>query len=270
MRPQGALVLHCALLLAACGQGEKKPIVLATTTSTQDSGLLDVLVPEFEKASRYRVKVIAVGTGEALKMGERGDADVLLVHAPKSEEDYMKQGFGGQRKAVMHNDFVLLGPASDPAGAKGGAIANAFAKIAEAKVTFVSRADRSGTHRKEQELWAAAKLTPAGQWYVEAGQGMGECLKIASEKKAYILSDRGTYLALKPTLALATLVEGDAKLFNPYHVITVNAQKHPKANSQGAQAFVEFLTGAAAQGIIREFGRARYGQPLFAPDAATH
>jgi len=269
MRPLASLALCCALLIAACDRGEKKPVILATTTSTQDSGLLDALVPEFEKASGYRIKVVAVGTGEALRMGERGDADVLLVHAPKSEEEFMRQGFGGERKAAMHNDFVLLGPAADPAGANGSAIAGAFARIASGKARFVSRADGSGTHQKELALWAEAGVKPGGGWYVEAGQGMGECLRIASEKDAYILADRGTWLALQHTLALAALVEGDPKLSNPYHVITVNARKHPRVNSQGAQAFVDFITGATAQGIIREFGRSKYGQPLFVPDALT-
>jgi tungstate transport system substrate-binding protein len=262
-------MLVCAVLIAACDRGDRKPLILATTTSTQDSGLLDALIPEFERACGYKTKVVAVGTGEALKMGERGDADVLLVHAPKSEEEFMRQGFGAERRPVMHNDFVLLGPPADPAKVKGTAVADAFRKIAAEKAPFVSRADRSGTHKKELDLWAAADLKPSGRWYVEAGQGMGECLKIASEKSAYILADRGTYLALKDTLALAVLVEGDTRLLNPYHVITVSPQKHPGGNSQGAQAFMEFITGAKAQGIIKEFGKAKFGQPLFVPDATT-
>ena len=263
------ILLASVLLLAACGQSGKKPLILATTTSTQDTGLLDALVPAFEKDSGYKVKVVAVGTGEALRMGERGDADVLLVHAPALEEQFMVQGFGGERAPVMHNDFVLLGPAADPAGVKGSSAADALRKIEAAKAPFVSRADRSGTHKKELDLWSAAKVKPSGAWYIEAGQGMGECLQIAGEKVAYILADRGTYLVMRGRLALDVLVEGDKALLNPYHVITVSPKKHPEVNSDGARSFLEFITGARAQQLIRDFGKEQCGQPLFVPDAAA-
>jgi len=259
--------LACALLLAACDKGERRPVILATTTSTYDTGLLDALLPEFERASGFSVKVIAVGTGEALRMGERGDADVLLVHAPEAEEEFMRRGFGSERKAVMHNDFVLLGPPADPAGVKGSDTAAALSRIAAARAQFVSRADASGTHKKELALWAGAGVKPGGSWYIEAGQGMGACLRIATEKQAYILADRGTWLALQGTLDLAVVVEGDPKLFNPYHVITVSQRAHPRVNADGARAFMDFITGAKARALIGEFGKAKYGQPLFVPDA---
>lgn len=245
----------------------KREIILATTTSTQDSGLLDVLLPEFEKETGYKVKVVAVGTGEALKMGERGDADVLLVHAPDSEEEFMERGFGKERRKVMHNDFVLLGPADDPAGVKGLSVVEAFKKVAKKKAPFVSRADNSGTHKKEIKIWALAAIMPSGHWYIQTGQGMGASLKMASEKRAYILSDRGTYLAMKKNLDLEVLVEGEKLLFNPYHVITVNPKKNPKVNYEGAKAFMSFITEGEAQRIIKDFGKEEYGEPIFTPDA---
>lgn len=253
---------------SACRSGEERsPLILATTTSTQDTGLLDVLIPEFEKTQPYQVKVIAVGTGEALRMGERGDADVLLVHAPEAEKAFMDRGLGKTRKPVMHNDFVLLGPASDPAQVKGTDAVAAFKKIAEAKASFVSRADQSGTHKKELTLWKEAGIKPNGPWYIEAGQGMGECLRIAHEKNAYILADRGTWLAFQKKLALTLLVEGDPKLQNPYHVIVVNPEVHPRVNVQGAEAFVQFITSPPIQQMIHQFGQTEYGEPLFVPDA---
>ena len=245
-----------------------KEIILATTTSTQDSGLLDVLIPAFEKQSGYTVKTVAVGTGQALKMGEEGNADVLLVHAPSSEKTYMEGGFGAERFLVMHNDFIFVGPADDPAGVKGMTSAvDALKKIAAAAAPFVSRGDDSGTNKAELALWKKAEITPEGNWYIESGQGMGATLKIASEKKAYTLSDRATYLANKEGLGLDILVEGDNALLNVYHVITVNPAKWPKVNNQGARAFAQFLISPETQKMIGEFGVDKFGQALFTPDA---
>lgn len=264
----GMLVALLVGPLAGCQAQEAQPtLILATTTSTYDTGLLDVLAAEFERSTGYRVKIIAVGTGEALRLGQQGDADVLLVHAPEAEERFMAQGFGKTRKPVMHNDFVLLGPEADPAALKGLDIVAAFKKIAQAQTLFVSRGDNSGTHQKELALWKAVGIKPKGSWYIEAGQGMAECLRIAHEKRAYILADRGTWLALRKQLALVVLVEGDPKLQNPYHVITVNPQGHPRVNFQGAEAFSAFITSPAVQQMIRQFGQAEHGQPLFIPNA---
>lgn len=245
-----------------------KDLILATTTSTRDSGLLDVLVPIFEQQTGYVVKVIAVGTGEALKMGEEGNADVLLVHAPASEKELMDKGFGKERFLVMHNDFIFVGPAADPAGIQGAATAvEAMKKIAEAKALFISRGDDSGTHKMELKLWKAAEVTPEGDWYQETGQGMGATLTITCEKAGYTLTDRATYLATKDSLSLALLVEGDPALLNVYHVITVNPEKWPKVNYDGAIAFSKFLTDPAIQAMIGEFGVDKFGESLFYPDA---
>lgn len=245
-------------------------IILATTTSTQDSGLLDELLPVFQTASGYNVKVVAVGTGQALKMGEEGNADVLLVHAPASEKTFMENGFGSERTLVMHNDFIIVGPKDDPAGIKGmtGTV-DALKKIAESKSTFVSRGDDSGTHKMELSLWKKAELAPAetDAWYLQSGQGMGATLKIAAEKTGYTLTDRATYLANKDTLGLDVLLEGDAALLNIYHVIIVNPEKWPKTNVDGAKAFAAFLVSAEGQALIGKFGTEKYGQPLFTPDA---
>lgn len=243
-------------------------LILATTTSTQDSGLLDVLVPMFEEQTGYTVKTVAVGTGEALKMGEEGNADVLLVHAPSSEVTYMDGGNGKDRFLVMHNDFIIVGPASDPAGIKDLGPKEAFAAIYKAGAPFVSRGDDSGTHKKELDFWKKAELNPAGQaWYIETGQGMGASLTVASEKEAYILTDRATYLANKDNLKLDILLEGNKALLNVYHVITVNPDKWPKVNYEGALAFAKFVTDPATQKVIGEFGTEKFGQPLFFPDA---
>lgn len=243
-------------------------LILATTTSTRDSGLLDVLLPEFEKQTGYKVKMVAVGTGAALAMGEEGNADVLLVHAPSSEEELMAKGFGSERDLIMHNDFIIVGPKEDPAGIMGmDNAAEAFKKIAEAKAPFVSRADDSGTNKKELAIWKADSITPEGDWYIQSGQGMGDTLRIASEKFAYTLTDRATYLALKSTIESELLVEGDAVLLNIYHVIVVNPDKWPKVNVEGAKAFANFLTSPETQKMIGEFGVAEYGAPLFFPDA---
>lgn len=244
-------------------------LILATTTSTQDSGLLDVLIPLFEAQTGYTVQTVAVGTGAALKMGEEGNADVMLVHAPSSEVALMEAGWGRERFLVMHNDFVIVGPSSDPAGIKGSATAgDAFQKIADAGANFVTRGDDSGTNKMEISLWDKTMTDPKGQsWYVESGQGMGATLTIASEKSGYTLTDRATFLANKANLQLEILVEGDASLLNVYHVITIDPAKWPKVNYDGAVAFMNFMIDPATQAVIASFGVDKYGQPLFYPDA---
>jgi tungstate transport system substrate-binding protein len=244
-------------------------LILATTTSTADTGLLDYLLPIFEKKYNVKVKPIAVGTGEAIGMGERGEADVLLVHARAKEDAFMAAGNGSVRKDVMYNDFVLIGPESDPAGAKGLSPAKAFAAIAIAKAPFVNRGDASGTDTKEKGIWKNAAITPAGDWYIVTGQGMGESVKIAEEKQAYILIDRGTYLALKKTLTLEIIVEGQKELFNPYGVIIVNPAKFTRVNDKDATKFVDWIVSDEVQKLIGEFGKDKYGQALFTPSAAT-
>ena len=246
----------------------KENLILATTTSTQDSGLLDVLVPAFERATGYVAKTVAVGSGQAMTMGKECNADVLLVHSPAAEAEFMDAGSGVDRRLVMHNDFVIVGPASDPAEIKGTAkAADALANIAAAKATFVSRADKSGTNSKELALWKAANITPKGTWYLESGQGMGATLQITSEKGGYTITDRATYLATKDSLSLDILVEGEAGLLNVYHVISVNPAKCPSVNATGPGAFADFLTSADGQAMIGEFGKDKYGQSLFVPDA---
>jgi tungstate transport system substrate-binding protein len=239
-------------------------LVLATTTSTQDSGLLDTLVPDYEAGSRCRVKTVAVGSGEALALGADGNADVLLVHSPAAEQQYMAQGHGLTRAAVMHNDFVLLGPSNDPAhAARAGDTAKAFAAIAAAHAPFASRADESGTNAKELTLWARAGVKTTGGWYLRTGQGMGETLTIASQKQAYTLSDRGTYLATR-NLDLRIVSEGQQELFNPYHVIVV---RHAGTNVGCARQFDQWIVSGPTQQEIGRFGVKRYGQRLFVPDA---
>ncbi len=276
LRPWTALILAFVMIMAACTPAapaapaapENPELILATTTSTRDSGLLDVLLPVFQEKSGYQVKMVAVGSGQALKMGEEGNADVLLVHAPAAEKELMDKGFGKERLLVMHNDFIFVGPKEDPAGVKGmKAPADVLKKIADTKAVFVSRGDDSGTHKMELNLWKAAGITPEGDWYLQSGQGMGETLRIASEKAGYTLTDRATYLAQKDTLELEILVEGDASLLNIYHVITVNPEKWPKVNVDGAKAFADFLVAADTQKMISEFGVEKYGQPLFFADA---
>lgn len=243
-------------------------LILATTTSTQDSGLLDTLVPLFEQQTGYKVKVIAVGTGQALTMGERGEADVLLVHAPDSEKQFIAAGHGAERQLVMHNDFIVVGPPEDPAGIRNErSAAAALSRLAQKASPFVSRGDNSGTHQLEQKLWTAASIQPKGDWYLESGQGMGATLNIASDKGAYTISDRGTYLAQKKNLRLDILVQGDRGLLNVYSVITVNPNKSSKLNYPGAQTFARFLLEPATQQVIARFGRDKYGEPLFFPDA---
>ncbi|MBV5341874.1 MAG: substrate-binding domain-containing protein [Deltaproteobacteria bacterium] len=245
-----------------------KSVILATTTSTQDSGLLDVLVPIFEKESGYLVKTIAVGSGQAMKMGEKGEADVLLVHSPAAEKKFMADGFGVTRRLVMHNDFIIVGPPSDPAKIKGASAVDALKRIAKTGAIFVSRGDNSGTHAKEKGLWKGAAINPDGQkWYQQTGIGMGQSLNVAAEKKGYILTDRATYLALNKGLGLIILNEGDSKLLNVYHVIELNAVKWPKVNSQGGKAFADFMVAKTTQAVIGRFGVEKFGAPLFFPDA---
>ncbi|OPY86794.1 MAG: PBP superfamily domain protein [Smithella sp. PtaU1.Bin162] len=248
---------------------QQKNIILATTTSTQDSGLLDELIPVFEKETGYFVKTIAVGSGQAMTMGQKGEADVLLVHSPDAEKKFIDAGYGVNRRLVMHNDFIVIGPGTDPAKIKGiKSSAEALKLIAHANALFLSRSDKSGTHAKEMKLWKQAGINPAGQkWYQETGLGMGQTLSVAAEKKGYTLADRGTYLALKKNLGLDILVEGDAALLNIYHVIEVNSAKWPKVNAEGAKAFADFLVSQGTQAIIKTFGVDKFGSPLFFPDA---
>ena len=264
--PTAALAL--ALLGGAAPLSAQPSLILATTTSTQDSGLLDDLLPRFEAATGIRVKTIAVGSGEALAMGRRGDADVLLVHSRAAEVDFMAQRFGSLRLDVMCNDFVLVGPPADPAGIRGLPAADALKRVADRGALFVSRDDRSGTHARELGLWKQAGIDPTGKpWYVATGQGMGETARVASEKRACTLADRGTFLALRRSLDLAILVEGGEELRNSYRVIVVSPAKHPKTRAKEARRFAEWLVTPEAQKAIGAFGRQKYGQPLFVPDA---
>ena len=250
-------------------QAQQKTLILATTTSTQDTGLLDVLIPVFEKKTGYFVKTIAVGSGQAMTMGEKGEADVLLVHSPAAEEKFVAGGFGINRRLIMHNDFIIVGPPGDLAKIKGIKLASdAFKKIALADALFLSRGDNSGTNAKEKEIWKAAGINPEKEkWYQQTGLGMGQTLNVAAEKKGYTLADRGTYLALKKNLGLDILVEGDAILLNIYHVIEVNPAKWPKVNVAGAKAFADFMVSKETQDIIKTFGVDKFGSPLFFPDA---
>ena len=265
-----AEVFLIGMALPACAVAPvQKNLILATTTSTQDSGLLDVLIPVFEKKTGYFVKTIAVGSGQAMAMGQKGEADVLLVHSPDAEKKFMAEGYGVNRLIVMHNDFIVVGPPADPAAIQGAkSTVEAFKKIAAAGSLFLSRGDNSGTHAKEQGIWKAAGINPEGQkWYQQTGLGMGQTLNVAAEKKGYILADRGTWLSLQQKLGLPILKEGDPILLNVYHVIAVNLAKWPKVNADGAKAFSDFMLSADTQGIIKTFGVEKYGGALFFPDA---
>lgn len=268
-----ALILAAVFLIGmvspAAAAPAQKNLILATTTSTQDSGLLDVLIPIFEKKTGYFVKTIAVGSGQAMAMGQKGEADVLLVHSPAAEKKFVADGFGVDRLIVMHNDFIVIGPSADPAGIKGAKTTpEAFKKIAEAGAIFLSRGDNSGTHVKEKNVWKAAGVNPEGQkWYQETGLGMGQTLNVTNEKRGYTLADRGTYLSRKKDLKLDILKEGDPILLNVYHVICVNPAKFPKVNTDGAKAFSAFMVSAEAQGVIKTFGVEKFGGALFFPDA---
>lgn len=244
-------------------------VILATTTSTQDSGLLDVLIPIFEKKRGFFIKTIAVGSGQAITLGQRGEVDVLLVHSPEAEKKFISDGHGINRRIVMHNDFIVVGPPADSAKIKRTRLASeAFKKIASARALFFSRGDKSGTHVKEMDIWKATGVNPEKEkWYQQTGLGMGQTLSVAAEKKGYTLTDRGTYLALKKNLSLNILVEGDAILLNIYHVIEINPTKWRKVNAAGARAFAEFMVSKEAQEIIKTFGVDQFGSPLFFPDA---
>ncbi len=268
----GAIIL--GILPAVAAQLQQKNIILATTTSTQDSGLLDVLIPIFEKKTGYFVKTIAVGSGQAMVMGQKGEADVLLVHSPDAEKRFMAEGSGINRMLVMHNDFIVVRHSLDPAGIKGiKSSAAAFKRISDSGALFMSRGDNSGTDAKEKSIWKAAGINPDRQkWYQQTGLGMGQTLNVSAEKKAYTLIDRGTYLALQKNLGfsvrsvLSVMVEGDAMLLNTYHVLEVNPARWQKVNASGAKAFASFMVSRQAQKIIKNFGKARYGSPLFFPD----
>jgi tungstate transport system substrate-binding protein len=243
-------------------------IILATTTSTQDSGLLDYLLPIFQQQSGYIVKTIAVGTGKALKMAEDGNADVLLVHSPSAEKELMDNGNGSERFLIMYNDFVVVGPSDNPAGILDtNSVYESFQTINDTRSTFVSRGDDSGTHKKELEFWDEIDISPVGDWYLETGQGMAASLRIASEKNAYILTDRATYLANLDFLDLVIHIDGDNQLLNVYHAIVVNPEKWAQVNFEGAQAFAAFLISNDIQSLIGEFGIEQFGQPLFIPAA---
>jgi tungstate transport system substrate-binding protein len=267
-----AVLLAMAALPAPPAAGEpRKSIILATTTSTQDSGLLDVLIPLFEKQSGYLVKPIAVGSGQAIALGRKGEADVLLVHSPADEKKMVDEGHAVNRRLVMHNDFIVVGPPADPAKVGGsGTSKQAFARIAAAGATFLSRGDDSGTHAREKTIWKAAGIDPEGKrFYQQTGLGMGDTLGVASEKRGYTLTDRGTWLALagKRKLDLAVLVEGEPALLNVYHVMEVNPARWPKVNAAGGRAFADFMVSGVAQEAIGGFGVERFGAPLFTPDA---
>jgi tungstate transport system substrate-binding protein len=276
------LSLVCLLIAlsapAACGddddddgaasESRDRPLILATTTSTQDSGLLDVLVPAFESETDRQVKTVAVGSGEAIELGSRGEADVLLVHSPDDEEEFMASGKGGKRRLVMHNDFVIVGPPDDPAGIRGMSSTAALERIARREEpTFVSRGDDSGTHALELKLWDEVGVKPAGSWYQETGQGMGATLRIADQKRAYTIADRGTHLSTEDSTDLDVLVEGEPRLLNVYHVIDVDPGAGPRVNAAGGRAFAEWIVAPAAQRMIGAFGRKEFGRPLFVPDA---
>lgn len=297
-----AILLTMAVLLSGCGQKQgpaktessqpaeiatnqqstnapenNEELILSTTTSTQDSGLLDVLIPMFEQKTGYKVKPIAVGTGQALAMGEKGDADVMLVHAPESEMKLVESGAAINRQLVMHNDFIIVGPEDDPAGIKNAKDSvEAFKAIAQKEAIFISRGDDSGTNKKELEIWKKAGIEkPQGKWYQSTGQGMGSTLDVASEKSAYTLTDRATFLAKRDKLQLMILKEGDAGLLNIYHVMQTNPEyikeHNPNAarmiNAEGAKAFVDFMVAPETQKVIGEFGKEKFGQSLFFPDA---
>ena len=265
------VLLVASSILISCGSvaSTNKELLLVSTTSTQDSGLLDVLLPAFTTKTGYTVQLVAVGSGQALKLGERGNADVILLHSPAAEKEFMANGFGVDRRLVMHNDFVIVGPPSDPASLHTQPTLDAvFKKIYSSASIFVSRGDQSGTNVKELALWKQAGLDPHGQpWYLETGQGQGVTLSVASEKSAYAITDRATYLAYQANINLKILVEGDPALLNVYHVITVNPAKWPKINLAGAKAFADYITSPDGQKLIAEFGVQKYGQQLFFPDA---
>ena len=261
-----ALTLVLAMAVPAVGQSSI--VIVSTTTSTQDSGLLDVLVPMFEKKSGMSVKTISVGTGQALALAARGEADVTLAHAPAVEKKYVDEGKMQNRRLVMYNDFVIIGPEDDPAKIKGLPKAvDALKRIAAAEARFVSRGDKSGTHTLELGLWKQAGVEPKGAWYIESGQGMGQTLGIANDRKAYTITDRGTYLAFQKRVSLPILVEKDRPLLNIYSVMEVNPANGPRVNAAGGKAFADFMLSPEVQAVIKTFGVDKFGQPLFVPIA---
>jgi len=263
------LIFLASISIVSSIPAQQKTVILATTTSTQDSGLLDILLPIFEKKTGYFVKTIAVGSGQAMAMGQKGEADVLLVHSPEAEKKFIAEGYGVNRRLIMHNDYIIVGPLEDLAKIKGTrSSSESFKKIASSKALFLSRGDNSGTHSKEKAIWKTTGINPEGEkWYQQTGLGMGQTLNVANEKKGYSLADRGTYLALKKNLSLDILVEGDAILLNIYHVIEVNSTKWPKVNVIGGKAFADFMVSREIQDIIKTFGVDKFGSPLFFPDA---
>jgi len=258
------LFLLVLLLSPGCVNKNNNDIILATTTSVNDTGLIDVLVERFHKKSGFTVKIIAVGSGQAIKMGKMGQADILLVHSPEDEEEFVKQGYGLDRTTFMYNDFVIVGPENDPAGIRGAKKADeAFKKIADSKVLFISRGDESGTHKKEKTLWEKVKTKPDSEKYIETGQGMESTIILANEKRGYLLSDRATYLSLKKKIALNILCEDEKYLRNYYSVILVNHNKFPKVNARGAKILFEFLLSEDTKNIVENFKKREFGQPLF-------
>jgi len=263
--------LLLALVFSSRSNGAEvtqRTVILSTTTSTQDSGLLDVLIPLFEKQTGYSIKTISVGTGQALALAAKGDADVALVHAPSLEKQYVAEGKLLSRRLVMYNDFVIIGPKEDPTKARLAKNAvGALKAIEQAKASFVSRGDNSGTHVLEKALWKSAGVEPKGAWYIEAGQGMGATLGIANERNAYTITDRGTYLALGKRVSLPILIEGDKALLNIYSVMEVNPANGPRINAAGGQSFADFMVAPQTQNVIRSFGVEKFGQSLFVPVA---
>ena len=253
---------------AQSADGKPDIIRMATTTSTENSGLLKSLLPAFEQKSGQKAHVIAVGTGKALRMGRDGDVDLVLVHAPAAEARFIQAGYGVDRHAVMYNDFVIVGPVEDPSGiSQGSDASDSLQKIAGHQALFISRGDDSGTHKKELDLWKKAGITPRGEWYREAGQGMGKVLQMSGELDAYTLTDRGTWLAFQAKLPLKIIVEGDPRLYNPYSIMAVNPKRHPDTNYSGASALIRWITSHQGQQIIGDYTIA--GQHLFTPSAAT-
>ena len=261
-----ALTLALSVAMTGCGQAAPKAVTLATTTSVNDSGLMDYLKPVFEKDTGISLKVIAQGTGQAIKTGENGDADVLFIHDKKSEEKFVADGNGLKRIEIAYNYFIIVGPKDDPAGVKGISEKNASSalkQIMDKGARFVSRGDDSGTNKKEINLWKAANVTPKGDWYVSAGKGMGEVLSMASEMKAYTLTDKATFLSMKDKLDLEILLEDSKDLLNQYTVIAVNPDKHEGVNKKSAEAFIKWITSDNALKMIDEFGRDKFGESLF-------
>ncbi len=256
----------CVMVFTLGCRREIPHLVLATTTSVENSGLLDALIPSFEKEAKVKVDVIACGTGKAIRLAKNGDCDLILVHDPEAEERFVREGYGVNRRSIMYNDFVIAGPEDDPAKIKGmTGVIPALSAIAHKKASFISRGDDSGTHKRERGLWERAGLIPEGEWYQETGQGMGATLVIASQKQAYCLTDRATHLSCKDRLVLVTLYEKDRLLHNPYSIILVNPKKHGHIKYRRGIEFINFLISVKGQKIIREFGKEKFGEPLFHP-----